>query len=151
MGPPAHFEQFIAIGKIEAAPTELQIQTDNNGWSGHLTSNLDRRNYTGDAPIVFPERALRLGECLVRRTFLSPRFMTLDFVVHCLRKFRVRKCVAAHGGLLSIASGPLSSFDVQLLTGHLRAAAAFFRRLEYTLQICLNAKIGRSMSPGRGA
>jgi len=40
MGPPAHFEQFIAIGKIEAAPTELQIQTDDNGRSGHLTSIL---------------------------------------------------------------------------------------------------------------
>jgi hypothetical protein len=133
MGPSAHFEQFIAIGKIEAAPTELQIQTDDNGWPGHLTSNLDRGNYTGDAPIVFPERALRLGECLVRRTFLSPRFMARDFVVHCLRKFRVRKCVAAHSGFLSMASGQLSGFEVQLLTGHLRAAAVFFRRLEYTL------------------
>jgi hypothetical protein len=102
MGPSAHFEQFIAIGKIEAAPTELQIQTDDNGWPGHLTSNLDRGNYTGDAPIVFPERALRLRECLVRRTFLSPRFMARDFVVHCLRKFRVRKWLAAHGGFLSI-------------------------------------------------
>src|SRR5258707_3120723 len=102
MGPPAHFEQFIAIGKIETAPTELQIQTDDNGRSGHLTSNLDRRNYTGDAPIVFPERALRLGECLVRRTFLSPGFMARDFVVHCLRKVRVREWLAAHGGFLSI-------------------------------------------------
>src|SRR5258707_15749998 len=133
MGPPAHFEQFIAIGKIEAAPTELQIQTDNNGWSGHLTSNLDRRNYTGDAPIVFPERALRLGECLVRRTFLSPRFMTRVFMVHCLRKYRVRKCVAAHGGFLSLASDKLSGFDVQRLPVHLLAAAAFFGRLGYTL------------------
>src|SRR6266481_5800469 len=123
MGPPAHFEQFIAIGKIEASPTELQIQTDDNGRSGHLTSNLDRRNYTGDAPIVFPERALRLGECLVRRTFLSPGFMARDFVVHCLRKFRVREWLAAHGGFLSIwhrvymASGQETGLEVLTLDG----------------------------------
>src|SRR5260370_32042250 len=96
MGPPAHFEQFIAIGKIEAAPTELQIQTDDNGWSGHLTSNLDRGNYTGDAPIVFPERAFRLGECLLRRTFLSPRFIAAVFCPRVSLKFAARDPVAAH-------------------------------------------------------
>jgi len=30
MGPPAHFEQFLAIGEIEAPPTELQVQADDN-------------------------------------------------------------------------------------------------------------------------
>src|ERR1700675_2573754 len=101
MGPPAHFEQLITIGKIEAAPTELQIQTDNNGRSGHLTSNLDFGTYTGDPPIVFPERALRLAEGLIRRTFPSPRCAARDFVVHYLRKFCAGEWLAAHSSFLS--------------------------------------------------
>src|ERR1700676_2594768 len=79
MGPPAHFEQFITVGKIEAAPTELQIQADDNRWTGHLLSNLNRWNYAGEAPIVFPERALRLAKGLILRTSPPPRFAARHF------------------------------------------------------------------------
>jgi hypothetical protein len=101
MRPPAHFEQLVAIGKIEAPPAELQIEADDNSRASHLTSDFDCGNYAGEAPIVFPERALRLAEGLIRRTFLSPRFAARDFVVHCLRKLCIRVWLPAHGGFLS--------------------------------------------------
>src|SRR5580658_6502484 len=102
MGPSAHFEQLITIREIEAAPTELQIQTDDNGRSRHLTSNLDFGNCTGDPPIVFPERALPLVEGLIRRTFLSPWFTARVFVMRCLGKFCIRVWLPAHGCFLSL-------------------------------------------------
>src|SRR5260370_29612797 len=39
MGPPAHLEQFVVKLKIEAAPTEFQIQADYDRRLGHLKSH----------------------------------------------------------------------------------------------------------------
>src|SRR5258708_7758005 len=85
VGPPSHFEQLVAIRKIETAPTKFQIQADDNGWSGHLLhSNFYRANDADDEPMAFAN-ALNLGKSLICRVLPSPRLAAAQLLAGYLR------------------------------------------------------------------